>query len=120
MAHSDLYKQRHTLLKSLVSRKQLNQEKQVKFVKMLDTKRFLFYSFLMMIKDLLTPKDNLILVVKIAEIYNDNRSNIKKRTMQRRDGTVGIVKKVTGVLRGKFVIHASEQFLESRIPVNSY
>lgn len=109
-AHIDLYKNRHTAIKDLSKRLDFNQQKLDGILKIIDTKRFLVFSIIMMIKDLVTPKDNLILIIGVAEIYNNKITSKTRNDIRRRRGTVGVIKKVTEILMGNFVTHATEQF----------
>lgn len=110
-----LYRERHEIFRSFARKKQLDKGQLEKFIKVLDTKRFLLASIFMAIKDLVTPKDNFILIVKIAEAYNSRLTDVKQRSLTKKIGTIGIAKKATDIMKGNFVTHASEQVFLSRI-----
>lgn len=114
MAHYDLYRNRHEYVKSYLEKKRYAEKRKEDFMAMLDKKRFLLIVLFSMVKDLLTPKDNLLLIVYIADAYNNKKTMNRRNRIKKQSGSVGIMKKATKVLIGNFVSHASEQLLKSK------
>lgn len=110
VAHIEIFKKRHLLVQVLAKKKKLNTKEIEAFSSLLDTKKFMVFSFLLAIKDLVTPKDNIILIVTIAELYNKKYAKQhNKQSLLERIGLIGLLKMATGVVRKYFVSHASDQ-----------
>jgi len=114
MAHRDLYKNRHEYIEKHLEKKEYAEKKKNEIMAILDKKRFLLIVLLAMVKDLLTPKDNLLIIVYIADAYNSTKTMKRRNRIKKRSGSVGIIKKATKVLVGGFVSHASDQLLKSK------
>lgn len=114
MAHNDLYRNRHEYVKKYLKKKEYPEKRKVELMSMLNKKRFLLMTLLAMMKDLLTPKDNLLLIVYIADAYNNTKTMKRRNRIKKQSGSVGIIKKATKVLIGSFVSHASDQLLKSK------
>lgn len=107
-AHVELYKKRHLLMQSMLEKGKINKVEFESDIDVLDSKRFLLYFIYMTIKDVLTPKDNIMLLIGVAEIYT-KKYKYKQTNLMERIGAIGIVKKATGLIRGDLVSHASKQ-----------
>lgn len=116
-AHLELYRKRHLIMQSIARDKKMKKSQTERIIKELDTKKFIVLSIIMAINDLFTPKDNLILLLDIAEIYNKKvRTHMHKSILQR-FGALGIVKKATQIIRGDLVTHASNQIFINEFEV---
>lgn len=109
-AHVELYKKRHLLFQTVEKKKDLDRKEVERITRQLDSKRFLFISIFMAMKDLFTPKDNLLLTMDIAQIYEEKFAKRKHKAVFVQHGVIGIIKKATSNLKGDLVNHASKQY----------
>lgn len=109
MAHITLYSERHAALE--LRKKELTQEQYKNLKRIIDSKKFLVMSLLMALKDLFTPKDNFILLIRVTIIYDKHFTKRKRTKLIEREGIFGLIKKGASFIIRDLQNQASRQFI---------
>lgn len=108
MAHIDFYKTRHKIFREYKGKNKNIDYENIKEV--LDSKKFLFVFMVSMLRDFITPKDNLIILLKLTEIYEEKYYKKKHHKLMRKEGLVGVLRKALRHLKYNLMDHAAQMF----------
>lgn len=116
-AHIQLYKERHDLFEKYLKAKKVSDINLPKLRKTLDSNAFKFLIFAVLLKDIVTPKDNIILLVKFAVEY-DKKYVLKKsynnQNVFEKVGLLGVLKKALLIISNSLKTQASEEMMLKR------
>ncbi|MEX3621876.1 hypothetical protein [Viridibacillus arvi] len=109
LAHLKMYKNRMEIVEEILEKKSITKEQKIMVRNEISSKKFLTIAFIWLIKDMLTPKDNIQIALEIA-IKNEQRIKMKstkdlikiKETM----GLVGIAIEFIVTIWNGMLIHA--------------
>ncbi|WP_026681325.1 hypothetical protein [Virgibacillus sp. Bac332] len=114
IAHIHLYKNRYLLIQNLGRKRNMSQEELIRFGETLNSFQFLIGSIWIGLKDIFTLKDNLIVLVQMAKIYDKKYSSKNTKTLLERIGIIGVLKKIIALMRDALVSHATNQVFISK------
>ncbi|MCF3942231.1 hypothetical protein [Oceanobacillus alkalisoli] len=115
LAHIEMYKSRHELV-DYCKKQKINKSDLMSLEKIINTKRFVIFSFLFAVKDVITPKDNILLFIEIAKTH-DSKLSFKTKQLFRTRGILGIVWQSLKALVEKFTNYAFDQYRTSRFKI---
>jgi hypothetical protein len=117
IVYYDLYKERHSLLEEARKELNLNGKQYAYLKKRLDSVRFKFMVIKEGIVDMLTPKDNILVLTRFAVEYDRKyvtKRVVGKKSMFEKIGVIGVFKKAFSSVSDSMKDHAKNETIIKR------
>ncbi|MEK3974729.1 hypothetical protein [Psychrobacillus sp. FSL K6-1267] len=117
-AHFEMYKERYILLSELLEENSISLENYKIMQKKMGSGSFLILVVAWAIKDLLTPKDNILFMLECAEEYEKKYLRTPKKVRERVQNDIGFVGLASVVLHNVLEVmkeHAGNSLMQKKL-----
>ncbi|MGX2959490.1 hypothetical protein JNUCC23_09505 [Peribacillus sp. JNUCC 23] len=115
ITHIKLFRERHILFAELTKKTKIPADMIAEFNMLLDTKSYIVISLIGAIKDILTPRDNISVLLEAIVILNKKNTPVKTQRIISKEGSVGFAKLSVNYVSEKMKYHALEGAFEGTL-----